>query len=38
METLRRGDISEVLPDQRLRARIVDGRKGPMAVSVTREN
>jgi CspA family cold shock protein len=27
-----------VLPDQRLRARIVDGRKGPMAVSVTREN
>lgn len=38
METLRRGDIADVLPDQRLRARVVDGNKGPMAVSVTREN
>ncbi|MDF2493444.1 cold shock domain-containing protein [Sphingomonas sp.] len=38
METLRRGDIGEVMPEQRLRARVVDGRKGPMAVSVTREN
>jgi CspA family cold shock protein len=38
METLRRGDIADVLPEQRLRARIVDGRKGPMAVSVAREN
>lgn len=37
METLRRGDIAEVEPEQRLRARVVDGRKGPMAVSVTRE-
>lgn len=37
METLRRGDIAEVEPDQRLRARVVDGRKGPMAVSVARE-
>lgn len=37
METLRRGDIAEVEPDQRLQARVVDGRKGPMAVSVTRE-
>jgi CspA family cold shock protein len=37
METLRRGDITDVLPEQRLRARVVDGRKGPMAVSVARE-
>lgn len=38
METLRRADIVEVEPDQRLRARVVDGRKGPMAVSVARED
>ncbi|MCD2314861.1 cold shock domain-containing protein [Sphingomonas sp. IC-11] len=38
METLRRGDIADVLPEQRLRARVVDGRKGPMAVSVVRES
>ena len=38
METLRRGDIVDVLPEQRLLARVVDGRKGPMAVSVAREN
>lgn len=38
METLRRGDIADVLPDQRLRARVVDGSKGPMAVSVVRES
>ena len=38
METLRRGEITDVLPEQRLRARAVDGRKGPMAVSVAREN
>lgn len=38
METLRRADIAEVEPDQRLRARVVDGRKGPLAVSVTRED
>ena len=37
METLRRGEIAEVSPEDRLRARVVDGRKGPMAVSVTRE-
>ena len=37
METLRRGDIGDVAPEDRLRARVVDGRKGPMAVSVTRE-
>ncbi len=38
METLRRGDINDVVPEQRLRARVVDGRKGPMAVSVAQEN
>ncbi|MEH3046451.1 cold shock domain-containing protein [Sphingomonas adhaesiva] len=34
METLRRAGIVEVEPDQRLRARIVPGRKGPLAVGV----
>ena len=34
METLRRGGIDEVEPEQRLRARIVEGRKGPLAVAV----
>ena len=34
METLRRAGIDEVEPDQPLRARIVDGRKGPLAVAV----
>ncbi len=34
METLRRGGIETVEPDQGLRARIVDGRKGPLAVAV----
>ena len=34
METLRRAGIGSVEPDDRLRARIVDGRKGPLAVSV----
>lgn len=36
METLRRGDIEEVEPGQPLRARIVDGEKGPLAVAVER--
>ena len=36
METLRRGQIAEVEPDQPLIARIVQGRKGPLAVVVTR--
>jgi cold shock protein len=34
METLRRGDIHAVEPDQPLRARVVEGRKGPLAVAV----
>lgn len=34
METLRRAGIAAIEPEQRLRARIVDGRKGPLAVSV----
>lgn len=34
METLRRAGITEVEPDQPLRARIVQGRKGPLAVGV----
>lgn len=34
METLRRGGVLVVEPDQPLRARVVDGRKGPLAVLV----
>jgi len=34
METLRRAGLHEVEPDQPLRARIVEGRKGPLAVAV----
>lgn len=34
METLRRAGLMGVEPEQHLRARIVDGRKGPLAVSV----
>lgn len=34
METLRRGGFHAVEPDQRLRARVVDGAKGPLAVAV----
>ena len=34
METLRRAGIAAVEPEQRLRARIVAGRKGPLAVTV----
>ena len=36
METLRRGGIDAVEPDQPVRARIVVGRKGPLAVAVER--
>ncbi len=34
METLRRGGIEEVDPEERLVARIVDGQKGPLAIVV----
>lgn len=34
METLRRAEIPAIEPDQPLRARIVAGRKGPLAVAV----
>ena len=34
METLRRAGIAAVEPEQPLRARVVDGRKGPLAVEV----
>ena len=36
METLRRGAIDEVVPDEPVLARISDGRKGPLAVAVKR--
>jgi CspA family cold shock protein len=35
METLRRGGITDVVPEDRLRARIADGNKGLMAVEVS---
>ena len=34
METVRRGGLSDLVPDQPLRARIAVGRKGPLAVEV----
>jgi CspA family cold shock protein len=34
METVRRGRLTDLLPDQPLRARIATGRKGPLAVEV----
>ena len=34
METVRRGGLGDLPPDQALRARIADGRKGPLAVEV----
>lgn len=37
METLRRAGLAEVEPDQRLQARIVEGRKGPLAVVVEQD-
>jgi CspA family cold shock protein len=37
METLRRAGLHEVEPEQRLRARIVEGRKGPLAVMVEQD-
>jgi len=37
METIRRAGIIELQPDQPLRARIAEGRKGPLAVAVESE-
>ena len=34
METVRRGGLTDLVPDQPLRARIASGRKGPLAVEV----
>jgi CspA family cold shock protein len=34
METVRRGGLSDLFPEQPLRARIADGRKGPLAVEI----
>jgi CspA family cold shock protein len=34
METVRRGGLTDLIPDQLLRARIAVGRKGPLAVEV----
>jgi CspA family cold shock protein len=34
VETLRRGGLEDVEPDQPLRARVADGEKGPLAVAV----
>ncbi len=34
METVRRGGLTDLVPDQPLRARIAAGRKGPLAVEV----
>ncbi len=36
METLRRAGVEEVEPGQPLRARVVEGEKGPLAVAVER--
>jgi len=34
METVRRGGLNDLIPDQPLRARIAAGKKGPLAVEV----
>ncbi|MBV9932271.1 MAG: CspA family cold shock protein [Alphaproteobacteria bacterium] len=34
METVRRGGLSDLIPDEPLRARIAQGRKGPLAVEI----
>jgi CspA family cold shock protein len=34
METVRRGGLGDLMPEQPLRARIASGRKGPLAVEV----
>ncbi len=37
METLRRAGVGDIEPDRPLRARIVDGLKGPLAVAIEEE-
>ena len=37
METVRRGGLTDLAPEQPLRARIAQGRKGPLAVAVEPE-
>jgi CspA family cold shock protein len=37
METVRRGGLVDLVPDQPLRARIAAGRKGPLAVEVEQD-
>jgi CspA family cold shock protein len=34
METVRRGGLADLAPEEPLRARIAQGRKGPLAVEV----
>jgi CspA family cold shock protein len=34
METVRRGGLGDLEPEQPLRARVASGRKGPLAVEV----
>jgi CspA family cold shock protein len=34
METVRRGGLADLVPEQPLRARIAAGRKGPLAVEI----
>ena len=34
METVRRGGLTDLVPDQPLRARVANGRKGPLAVEI----
>ena len=34
METVRRGGLTDLAPDQPLRARIAEGKKGPLAVEI----
>lgn len=38
METLRRAGVPEVEPGEAMRARVVEGRKGPLAVVVEKED
>lgn len=38
METVRRAGLPDLVPEERLRARIADGRKGPLAVTLDRRD